>query len=188
MLLDEQIKLSKRRTLVVEDLILGGVNHLAQLTTDPHRDRARRDGRAVKSLAAKQPVALLVKSRQIPNPDDNVFVVKHYDDYDGVADLAHCREDEPLQFELHQCFAESMYAAQCGRCDGLGCERCCGDDGELDTCGIYGPAGRRTRSRRHALLLAPATQHDLKCDCAGIDPAGRRTRARRFGSWRGLAY
>eukprot|EP01043_Picozoa_sp_COSAG02_P097689 COSAG02_NODE_33898_length_492_cov_1.417303_1_plen_94_part_01 len=30
----------------------------------------------------------------------------------------------------------------------------------------YGPAGRRTRSRRHALLLAPATQHDLKCDSA----------------------
>jgi hypothetical protein len=67
------------------------------------------------------------------NPDDNVVGIKPYDDYDGVADLAHCREDEPLQFELHQCFAESMYAAQCGRCDGLGCERCCGDDGELDT-------------------------------------------------------
>jgi hypothetical protein len=135
LLLDEQIKLSKRRTLVVEDLILGGCHHLAQITTDPHRDRARRDGRAVKSLAAKQPVALLVKSRQIPNPDDNVVGIKPYDDYDGVVDLAHCREDEPLQFELHQCFAESMYAAQCSRCDGLGCERCCGDDGELDTCG-----------------------------------------------------
>eukprot|EP01047_Picozoa_sp_COSAG01_P049944 COSAG01_NODE_4998_length_4557_cov_61.708903_1_plen_83_part_00 len=53
---------------------------------------------------------------------------------------------------------------------------------------MYGPAGRRTRARRHALLLAPATQHDLKCDCAGIDPADRRTRARRPGSWRGLAY
>jgi hypothetical protein len=69
------------------------------------------------------------------NPDDNVVGIKPYDDYDGVVDLAHCREDEPLQFELHQCFAESMYAAQCSRCDGLGCERCCGDDGELDTCG-----------------------------------------------------
>jgi hypothetical protein len=51
----------------------------------------------------------------------------------------------------------------------------------------YGPAGRRTRSRRHALLLAPATQHDMKCDCAGIDPADRPTRARRPGSRRGQA-
>jgi hypothetical protein len=30
-------------------------------------------------------VALLVKSRQIPNPDDNVFGIKPYDDYDGMA-------------------------------------------------------------------------------------------------------
>ena len=51
----------------------------------------------------------------------------------------------------------------------------------------YGPAGRRTRSRRHALLLARATQHDLKCDCAGIDPADRRTREGRPGSRRGHA-
>ena len=36
-LLDEQIKLSKRRTLVVEDMILSGANHLTQFTTDPHR-------------------------------------------------------------------------------------------------------------------------------------------------------
>eukprot|EP01047_Picozoa_sp_COSAG01_P069426 COSAG01_NODE_10267_length_2205_cov_4.059354_4_plen_89_part_00 len=33
----EQIKLSKRRTLVVEDMILTGANHLTQFTTDPHR-------------------------------------------------------------------------------------------------------------------------------------------------------
>jgi hypothetical protein len=66
-------------------MILGGANHLAQITTDPHCNRVRRDGRAVKSLATKQPVALLVKSRQIPNPDDNVFGIKPYDDYDGMA-------------------------------------------------------------------------------------------------------
>ena len=35
-LLDEQIKLSRRRTLVVEDMIRSGANNLEQVTTDPH--------------------------------------------------------------------------------------------------------------------------------------------------------
>jgi hypothetical protein len=36
LLLDEQIKLSRRRTLVVEDMIQSGANNLEQVTTDPH--------------------------------------------------------------------------------------------------------------------------------------------------------
>ena len=107
-----------------------------------------------------------MKSRQIL---DNIFEIKPYDDYDGVADLAHCREDEPLQFELHQCFAEAMYAAQCGRCDGLGCEQCCGDDGELDTCGTCeGPGcfdcsftGKR-RGQTQAASLSAEESHALR--------------------------
>jgi hypothetical protein len=167
-LLDEQIQLSKRRTLVVEDMILGGCHHLAQSIADPHRNRGRRDGRAVESLAAQQPVALLVKPRQNPNeldPDDDGFVVKNYDDYDGVADLAHGREDEPLQFDLHECVADAMCVAQCSRCDGLGCEQCCGD-GELDTCGTCeGPGcldcsftGKRRGQTQAASLSAEESQ------------------------------
>eukprot|EP01047_Picozoa_sp_COSAG01_P018889 COSAG01_NODE_1035_length_11997_cov_95.509665_8_plen_349_part_00 len=143
LLLDGQVDVSSRRKLVVEDMIVSGAHHFAQSVHDPHRHRGRREERAAKSLAAHKPVAVLSKPRIMPNAVDG-HVDKHVDGQEfGVwrpgydFDLEHERpyDDDVHQFDLHECFIDQMWAAQCDLCEGnIGCQHCCGDV-ELDTCG-----------------------------------------------------
>jgi hypothetical protein len=158
LLLDERVQISKRRQLVVENMILDGAHNLCQAVQDPQRNRKRREKRACQHLAAHKSIAPLAKPRQMPKPLPTHQHVPNFEDdymYDDGGRLTAQQESDYMDYcateseherpydadacqcDLDQCVIDDMWAAECDLCEGnIGCKHCCGDGGEIkDTCG-----------------------------------------------------
>jgi hypothetical protein len=127
LLLDERVQISKRRQLVVENMILDGAHNLCQAVQDPQRHRKRREKRACQHLAAHKPIAPLAKPRQMPKPLPTHQHVPNfeddymYDEFDRKVEsdyMDYCAtESDPYerpyyadacQCDLDQCFIDDI--------------------------------------------------------------------------------